>query len=165
MGYKRGLRRLGKKGSDLISENTVVAILFLILTVVVLVILVNWWKAYNSRGTIPAIKSLDILQRNVNLLEPGADPRLVPLQTQNYEIKSFTDPYVCGEDKEKKPYNCLCVCESSSSCEMAYKTPEDNCRVIKYEARFSINSDVIKNYRVYLVKEKEDYFVNATLNG
>ncbi len=165
-----------KKGYDLISENTVLAILFMVTTIVVILILVNWWNAYNSRGVEPALRSLDNLQQMVNALDPKVIPtRVIPLQTGTfyqqqsgtifksapYHIRGFNDVGMCGTQKDTAN-NCICICESSTTCDNAAKNNKKFCRIVLYSTPIDISTgDNLKNFQITLANNA----VSAVLSG
>jgi hypothetical protein len=153
--------RINRKG-DLITPNTVLAILFLILTIVVISILAQWWKAYNSSGTLPGERSLDILQKSINLLAPG-DSRVVPIQTNLYSIRSFNDEKCTMQDD--KPLNCICLCDDEN-CDISLKDNNRYCRIIKYKSDISLEKiEQVKNYKISLEGTDEDMSVTIVQNG
>ncbi len=160
--------KLNKRGTDLIMKNTVEAVLFLILAVVVIIILVNWWKAYTSQGSYPALKSLDGLQKGINALDPEriSITRNVAIQTNDYFIRGYSSPDLCGESNGV-PYFCVCICDTDT-CDMAYNDPKRNCKLVDYDPKDMLiksPTDGIKNYKISLIKIDEQYIASAALSG
>jgi hypothetical protein len=134
---------MNKKGEKIILENTVVTILFILLFIVVVIILTGWWNKYHSKDNIPAMKSLDLLQKNINLLKEGST-RSVPLQTahsgEEYYIQGFENLDFCE--------HCICICREL--CVYEEKELEKYCRKINYEFRDRIYSEEIRTFEFTL---------------
>jgi hypothetical protein len=162
---------MSNKKGDLITPNTVVAILFLILTIVVISILAQWWKAYNSRGILPAERSIDLLQKNINLMsENDKNPRIVPIQTNLYSIRTVGD---CNEevtDKDGKPKTayCICICteDSGESCINSQDNKEKYCRLTVYKTDINLEKiEQVKNYVLDLAGSGEDAVITVKQYG
>ena len=166
---RRLQRRLNKKGSELVLKNTVEAILFLLLFIVVIIILRTWWNAYQSQGSMPALISLDGLQKAIDKLDPEYMDitRTAAIQTNNYLIRGYVGNLdLCGE-QGGEALNCICVCESDT-CEFGYKDPNKNCRIVKYKPeslRIEQEEENVINYVVRLTGSEDDPIINIAQSG
>jgi len=164
---------LKKRGTDLISQNTVVAIVFLVLTIVVISILAAWWKEYNSRGVLPAERSIDLLQKNINLMsETDSNPRIVPIQTNLYSIRTVDNEgcnEIVADEKGKAGASyCICVCteEDSDYCINAQDNKEKYCRLTKYKTNINmVKIERVVNYVLMFEGEGKDAIVTAKQYG
>jgi hypothetical protein len=146
---------LNKKGSELIAKNTVEAILFLLVFVVAILIVRNWWLLYQSKGMAPALKSLDALQKSINQLDPeySGVARVVPIQTNNFIIKGYSNPDICALIKDNAEY-CICTCKSNA-CDEAFQDPGKYCRYVMYDSN-SITLGGIDQVKNFVVRLKND---------
>jgi len=140
---------MNKKGFDLFAPNTIQAILFVLMLVSSGLIVRNWWLLYQSKGSTAAIKTLDNLKQAVDKLDPeySGVARIVPVQTNEFIIKGYSDPDICAHLNEAE--YCICVCRETS-CEKAYDNPEKFCRPVLYNSRAITigRTDEVTNYVV-----------------
>ena len=160
------LNAMKKKAENTSLSFLIKSVVFALLLIIILRIGCQMYDSLYGEPDIPAIKTLNLIDKAVDTLDPvaGELSRKIPVQTNNEYIIGFSaKSSICQIGGEN--LGCVCVCETTS-CFLEKTKFKEYCRYVPYEPDF-IMSDInnIVTHELYLEEINDKVVLKIRISG